>query len=372
MKRAALTGALLVGLALAQQSGPAPVTPPGSAVPAPAVPTPPTPEPLIPGPPTPGPPVPGSPVPDPASPEAAPGEGASVSLTRKAKDGKERVIRIVRTGQTDETGVFAACQPTEDDPPATPTLSVFSETGAGGVVVTVDKNVIVAPLALVTQQENGDGHIEVSDGTARFLDEPPPGKTDRLSRCAVEALPVVKPGTVRVTQGATRLNGSKLIYDEKDGIARIEGPIAFERPGQAAEPGRPERTPLTGSSARIDVDVDAETTTLIGGVTLKSGQRTSSAERVVYDDASSIAILYGTADKPASSTLNGDVFRAQAIRYNLDTGDIDSRGPVTGTFQDGEAEASGAAPASTPAAPPSSAPAPAGAPTVNPNQPPRP
>ena len=74
-------------------------------------------------------------------------EGANVTLTRKAKDGKSRIIKIVRTGLTDDTGIFASCTPQDGDPAGSPTLSVFSETGPGGIQVTVDKNLIRSPLA---------------------------------------------------------------------------------------------------------------------------------------------------------------------------------------------------------------------------------
>lgn len=65
-----------------------------------------------------------------------------------------------------------------------------------------------------------------------------------------------------VTQGKTELKGQKLVYDETDGIARIDGPIGFTRPSDDG--------PLTGQSERIEVDVDEEQTTLVGNVVLNS------------------------------------------------------------------------------------------------------
>jgi lipopolysaccharide export system protein LptA len=317
-RRWTLLAGLLLGLALAQQA-PAPLPPPPTApVTNPAE----TPE--------------GAPL-DPLAPADGIG-GGSAQLTRKAKDGKERFIKIVRTGLTDDTGVFVACTPQDDDPEGSPTLSVFSETGPGGVQVTVDKNVIRAPLALVTQQDGGDGHIEVSAGTARFLDEPPEGKTDRLSRCAIEATPQTTPNTVFVIQGKTNLKGQKLVYDEKDGIARIDGPITFERP---APDGKPTTDRLSGTSQRIEVNVDSETTTLAGEVVLTSGERTSRAERVDYDDAKNVAILRGSPGKPAQSVQGKDILCAPIISYNLDRntavvlkGDSPT---ITGSFDDGDA-----------------------------------
>src|SRR6476646_9987587 len=71
--------------------------------------------------------------PDTASPDAG-SENASLELVRKGqKDGKERRIRIVRTGTSDETGIFTVCSPQDGDPENAPNIAVFSETGKGGI-----------------------------------------------------------------------------------------------------------------------------------------------------------------------------------------------------------------------------------------------
>jgi hypothetical protein len=267
-------------------------------------------------------------------------ENATLELIRKGDDGKERRIRVVRTGTTDATGIFTICSRQDDEPEDAPSLAVFSETGTGGIQITIDQNVIRVPLALVTQkdvpegQEGSDGRIEASAGTARFLDNPPEGKTDRLSRCAVEATPAPTQGTVRMTQGKTELTGQKLVYDETDGIARIDGPIVFSRANTDG--------PLTGSSQRIEVDVDAEKTVLVGNVVLTSkGGRVSKAGRVEYDDAANVARLIGTPEQPAESVQGGDILRAGVILYDLDRNEVVARkaegGTITGEFQDGEA-----------------------------------
>ena len=337
-----LLGAPLLSLALAQVAPvqPAPVqTVPGQPVPVQPVPAQTLPTSLPTAPPAPVPTTGTSGIGTPGSdtllsdPGAAVSEGTSVSLTRKAKDGSKRLITVVRTGNSDATGVFVACQPLDDDPPGTPTLSVFSETGVGGVRVTIDKNLIVAPLALVTQKDGGDGHIEVSAGTARALDDVPAGATDRLGKCAIEAKPATLPDSVNVTQGKTRLKGSKLVYDDSDGVARIAGPITFARQNQSGT--------LTGTSASIEVNVDDKTTTLVGGVTLKDGARTSSAERVDYDDAANVAILRGTPGSPARTVTADQTLTASVIRYNLDTGSVVALGPIGGEFQDGTPSSGG-------------------------------
>ncbi|GGO18275.1 hypothetical protein GCM10008949_01320 [Deinococcus humi] len=306
-------------------------------------------------------------VPDQATPsapdttETEPGaETSSLELVRKSDtDGQERRIRIVRTGTSDDTGIFALCSPQEEDPKDAPTLAVFSETGPGGVRITIDKNVIRVPLAVVTQQQPGDGEegsdgrVEASAGTARFLDDVPADATERLPRCGVEATPKSVPDTVFVTQGKTELKGQKLVYDETDGIARIDGPVTFRRAN--------ETDPLTGSSERIEVNVDEEKTTLVGNVVLNSeGGRVSRAGRVEYDDAANLARLIGTPEQPAVSVKGGDTLRAGMILYDLEKNEVYAvkaeGGTITGEFVEegdtpGTSSAPGTAPATSPVSP---------------------
>lgn len=356
-----LTWTLVLGVALPvwgeAQQPPAPAPSSPAPAPAPSVPASPTPAPAEPG--TPG-----------APPAEAGAENASLELVRRGDDGQERRIRVVRTGTSDETGIFTICGPQEGEPEDAPSLLVFSETGPGGVQITIDKNVIRVPLALVTQrqaaegEEGSDGRIEASAGTARFLESAPEGQTDRLSRCAVEATPRPAPDTVLVTQGRTELKGQKLVYDETDGIARIDGPISFARPSDDG--------PLTGTGGSIEVNVDEEQTVLVGNVVLNSaGGRVSKAARVEYDDQANTARLIGTPDQPAESTQGGDVLRAQELLYDLDRNEVVARagegGTITGEFQDGEEEGSTPTP---PATPPTTAPPGESPPTVPPVNPP--
>lgn len=280
-------------------------------------------------------------------------EQACLALTRQGKDGKERRILVVRTGTSDDTGIYTICGPQDKDPEGTPNIGVFSETGAGGIRVTIDKNVIRVPLAIVTQkpapdgQDGSDGRVEASAGTARYLDTPPPGATDRLLLCGVEAKPQPAPDTVLVTQGKTRLKGQKLVYDETDGIARIDGPITFNRDN--------DKDPLSGKSDRIEVNVDEEKTLLVGNVVLQSaGGRVSRAGRVEYDDTHNQARLYATPEAPAESVKGSDVLRVTSgsILYHLDTNDVyvvkDGSGNISGEFQDGESAAPATPPATRP------------------------
>ncbi len=324
-------------------------------------------------------PQPSAPAADPTSPDQTapsetdtPGlETSSLELIRKSdKDGKERRIRIVRTGTSDETGIFAVCSPQEDDPEDAPNLAVFSETGPGGVRITIDKNVIRVPLAVVTQQQpkegqdGSDGRVEASAGTARFLDNVPADAEDRLTRCGVETNPKPTPDTVFVTQGKTELQGQKLVYDETDGIARIDGPVTFKRAN--------EKDPLTGSSERIEVNVDDEKTTLVGNVVLNSeGGRVSRAGRVEYDDTANLARLIGTPEQPAVSVKGGDTLRAGTILYDLDRNEVYAvkaeGGTITGEFVE-EGDTPGPGTSSAPATAPGTLPGTRPLPPPNPSE----
>ncbi|MFC4638797.1 LptA/OstA family protein [Deinococcus hohokamensis] len=341
---ALLTLGLLLLPATQAQQGPA--TPPAPAAPA----TPP-------------------PAAEPATADEAAGcaEGQETScteLTRTGDDGKERRITIVRTGTSDETGIDAVCGPREGEPEGTPTLLVLSESGPRGIEIRIDKNLIRVPLAIVTQKDAGegkksDGRIEASAGTARILEEVPAGASERLALCGVEATPKPAPDTVLVTQGRTQLKGQRLVYDEADGVARIEGPITFSRENGADS--------LSGKSQRIEVNVDAETTTLVGEVALNSaGGRVSRAARVEYDDARNLARLIGTPEQPAESIKGGDTLRAGMILYDLDRNEVYAvkaeGGTITGEFV--EEGSSGAA--SGPAAPTSPTPTPPAGPPQTP------
>lgn len=290
-----------------------------------------------------------------------------MDLVRTAKDGKERRIMVIRTGTDDATGIYTVCSPPDDEPEGSPNIGVFSESGAGGIRIVIDKNLIQVPLAIVTQsppqegQSGSDGKVEASNGSASFLDDVPEGKTDRLSRCGVLATPKPTPETVLVTQGRTKLTGQSLSYDGAEGVARIAGPISFNRPDR--------KDPLSGESGSIEIDVDTESTVLVGDVVLRSrGGRVSKASRVEYNDQANTARLYATPEKPAESVRGNDILRVSSgfIVYNLDKNEVYASagkdGTISGEFQDGPSAA-----ASTPATTqtPAASPAPSTAPAQN-------
>lgn len=239
---------------------------------------------------------------------------ATVSIERKDKK-----ITAVRYGPED-AGFAIICTPADDDPEKI-TRSVFVDVLPYRVHVTIEKNVIKGPIAVVSKREGGDGRLEVYQGTAK---EPPEGG----EACLPEVTPDPQPGTVLVEQGKTRLTGSRLVYDESDGLAVVSGPIVFERPQKGDQ--------LTGKSERITIDVDNERTVLEGNVTLDSKCRSSTAERVEYDDRKNLAVLFG---KPAVSRgkTDGAEVKGDRLEYNLETNDVvvsAANGGVNASFQD--------------------------------------
>ncbi|WP_414657576.1 LptA/OstA family protein [Deinococcus sp. VB343] len=267
-------------------------------------------------------------------------EQACMDLVRQGKDGKEHRIMVIRTGTSDDTGIYAVCTPPEGEPEDAPNIGIFSESGPGGIRIVIDRNLIRVPLAEVAQlpakegQTGSDGKVEASKGTARFLDDVPEGKTDRLSRCGVEAERQPAPGTVFVTQGKTQLVGQSLVYDGADGIARIDGPITFNRTDQ--------KDPLSGESRQIEINVDSEATVLVGDVVLRSkGGRVSRASRVEYDDQANTARLYASPEQPAESVRGSDSLKITSgvIVYNLERNEVyanaGKEGNISGEFLDG-------------------------------------
>jgi lipopolysaccharide export system protein LptA len=231
----------------------------------------------------------------------------------------DKTITAIKYGP-DDKGLAIICPPKDDDPDQL-TQTVYYDVAPYFVHITVDKNLIKAPIAFVTAQDGGDGKIEAYAGTAT--------ESKDEKACLPDLKPDPKPGTVLVEQGKTKLNGSRLQYDRITGIAEVAGPINFERPQ--------ENDSLKGTSDSIRIFVDAEKTVLEGNVTLTSKCRTSTADRVEYDDTKNRAILFG---KPVvSRQSDGSEIQGSVISYNLETNDVivvEKYGGIAGKF-DGDA-----------------------------------
>ncbi len=221
---------------------------------------------------------------------------------------EDKIITAIKYGP-DDKGAAIVCIPKDGDTEKI-TSTVYADELPYRVHITIDKNTIRAPIAVVQKQEKGDGHLEAFDGTV----VPSP---EDSSDCMPSITPKITPGSVIVTQGKTRLTGSKVVYDESNGLAIVSGPIEFKRPQENDE--------LTGVSDNITVDVDNEKTFLEGNVTLSSHCRKSTADKVEYDDIKNVAYLEG---KPAISKqldASGNVvgeLKGERIEYFLETNDV--------------------------------------------------
>ncbi len=310
-----LLSATLSGTLLAQPQGTsstAQTQPPASPPAPPTTPPPPS----SPPPASPPPSSPTTPA-DPAKDPEQPFYGESSPKVTVVRD--DKTIIAIKYGP-DDKGLAIICPPKDDDPDQL-TQTVYYDVAPYFVHITVDKNLIKAPIAFVTAQDGGDGKIEAYAGTATE------SKDDKA--CLPDLKPDPKPGTVLVEQGKTKLNGSRLEYDRTTGIAEVAGPIIFERPQQ--------NDSLKGTSDSIRIFVDAEKTVLEGNVTLTSKCRTSTADRVEYDDTKNRAILFG---KPVvSRQSDGSEIQGAVISYNLETNDVivvEKYGGIAGKF-DGDA-----------------------------------
>jgi lipopolysaccharide export system protein LptA len=218
---------------------------------------------------------------------------------------KDKTILAVKYGPNDK-GLFTICSPKDEDKDRN-TRAVITDQLPYLVHITIDKNIVKAPVAFITKQEGGDGSLEAYNGTT--------SEDPEVCLPKIKADP--KPGTVFVEQGKTKLTGSRMDYSEETGIAVIAGPIIFERPQKNDK--------LIGNSDKITVNVDAEKTFLEGNVTLKSKCRNSSATKVEYNDKRNLAILFGnpavSIQTDASGKQIGEV-RGERIEYNLETNDV--------------------------------------------------
>jgi LptA/(LptD N-terminal domain) LPS transport protein len=270
--------------------------------PAPVSPAPVSPAPVSPAPTDPVSPAPATPAPGTVKDPEVPFEEFASTFELNRKDKK---ILAIKYGPNDK-GLFSICSPKDEDKDRQ-TRAVILDLTPYLVHITIDKNVIKAPLAFITKQEGGDGSLEAYNGTAEEI-------TD-VCLPKIKADP--KPGTVFVDQGKTKLTGSRLDYSEETGIAIIAGPIIFERPQKDDK--------LTGTSEKITVNVDEEKTFLEGNVVLKSKCRTSRATKVEYNDKRNLAILFGSPAVSIQTDAAGKEIgqvKGERIEYNLESNDV--------------------------------------------------
>lgn len=158
-----------------------------------------------------------------------------------------------------------------------------------------------APLAVV--ERGGREELWLSGGEARYEEW-------------LEVRP--EPAEVVLRDGESQAVGQRLWYENDRGIARLEGPVRFSRPGERL---------LEGEAEGLEYHLDEEALWL-KRVVFRQGKRTTRAERALVKEVEGLAYLYGGVE---SQDERGFV-RGERVRYTLRTGDVVVLGQVRGEF----------------------------------------
>jgi lipopolysaccharide export system protein LptA len=202
--------------------------------------------------------------------------------------------------------------------------NVFFGPVPGYVVTRFDASELTSQLAIVRVPQRAVGDepdaapedqetIELLGGTATF---------DRPG-----CLEVVDPEGARpveLVQGRTTVRGARFFLDRGTDVATMDGPIDLTRRAEGDGPA------LEASADALEFDVSDERATLTGTVTITSGDRVSTADRLELDEDAGIAILAGS---PAISRRGADEVRGDVLRYDLETDDVVVVGNVSATFE---------------------------------------
>ena len=167
-------------------------------------------------------------------------------------------------------------------------------------------------LALVERAKGLFENITLGSGSAAYLED-----EDRFEVKMTDV-----PDAVTVVQGKSRASGRRLEYDNASGMAVLAGPVKLERSGEK---------PLSGGADELVYQVDDKTLTLYGHVVFKQEGRTTSADTAVIVEAQGYAYLYG---QPVNSRGEDGELSGEAVRYNLDTGELLVLKGVKATFED--------------------------------------
>lgn len=177
------------------------------------------------------------------------------------------------------------------------------------------------PLAQVDQgvEEN----VTLSDGKAELLKKDP-NDINEEGKLVVE--PKTSPQTIEVFQGKSKAKGSRLVYSNDTGDANLSGPITLDRSGDK---------PLTGESRNLVYNVDDEVLKLTGNIKMVQDGRTTTASSAIVIEKEGFAYLYGTEKEPVRSEKAGkEKVQGEKVRYNLDSGDVEVVGKVSGEVEE--------------------------------------
>ncbi|WP_460387405.1 hypothetical protein [Thermus thalpophilus] len=162
------------------------------------------------------------------------------------------------------------------------------------------------PLAVV--ERGSEETLFLSGGSARYLEEE--------GRLEVRQAP----GEVAVEEGATRVKGRRLRYQNDTGEALLEGPLEVRREGEK---------PLLGKANSLRYLLDEEALWLLGVEFTQVG-RTTKAERALVREKEGFAYLFGNVE---SRDEKGFV-RGERVRYALERGEVVLLGRVAGEFRE--------------------------------------
>ena len=167
-------------------------------------------------------------------------------------------------------------------------------------------------LALVERAKGLFENVILGTGNAAYVDD-----EDRFKVKMTDA-----PDAVTVIQGKSHASGRRLEYDNGSGMAVLGGPVKIERSG---------KKPLSGEADELVYQLDDKTLTLYGHVVLKQEGRTTKADTAVILEARGYAYLYG---QPVNSRGDDGELSGEAVRYNLDSGELLLLKGVKATFND--------------------------------------
>lgn len=185
----------------------------------------------------------------------------------------------------------------------------------GFVETLVDNTRITSAIALLNRPEGTEEEekLELFGGTLGINDDLCPINIKRSQEA-----------DITITEGRTTTKGKSLVYDNATGIGEVSGPIQLNRRKEGNSPA------LTASSSRLIINIDDDTQTLRGNVTVESEGRISEADVLELDEEAGFAILRGN---PARSRNEDGVVAGQVIEYDLDSNDVVVRGGVEATFE---------------------------------------
>ena len=195
----------------------------------------------------------------------------------------------------------------------------------GYVVTRFDATELTSQLAIVRVPQRAAGEAAEDDGAPEDETVELLGGSATFDRPG--CLEVVDPEGARpveLVQGRTTVRGARFFLDRGTDVATMDGPIVLTRRPEGDGPA------LEATADALEFDVSDERATLAGAVTITSGDRVSTADRLELDEEAGVALLAGS---PAISRRGTDEVRGDVLRYDLETDDVVVVGNVSATFE---------------------------------------